>query len=89
MAGKPNLSEEMKKMEYEPLLPAEKKLIVYNLLIGSALLVLLVWVSHTFFPITRMEAGPAGQAVVQGAPSAQGQAQAAPVANTTPVPQGK
>jgi len=45
----PKISEEIKKMEYEPLLPAEKKFIIYNLLIGAGLIVLLVWVSKTFF----------------------------------------
>ena len=37
-------------MEYEPLLPVEKKLIGYSLIIGVVLLGLLVWVSYTFFP---------------------------------------
>lgn len=38
------------KMDYEPLLPVEKKLIGYSLVIGFILLGLLVWVSYTFFP---------------------------------------
>ncbi len=46
----PKIAEELKKMEYEPLLPVEKKLISYSLIIGAALLGLLVWVSYTFFP---------------------------------------
>lgn len=37
-------------MEYEPLLPVEKKLIGYSLIIGVVLLGLLVWVTYTFFP---------------------------------------
>jgi polyferredoxin len=52
MAEEPKLSEELKKMEaeYEPLLPIEKKLIVWSLGLGIILLVVLVWVSYTFFP---------------------------------------
>lgn len=50
MPEEPKLAEELKRMEYEPLLPVEKKLISYSLIIGAALLGLLVWVSYTFFP---------------------------------------
>jgi hypothetical protein len=50
MAEKPKLSEELKKMEYEPLLPVEKKLIGWSIGLGVALLGILVWVSYTFFP---------------------------------------
>ncbi len=52
MAEKPKLSEELKKMEeeYEPLLPVEKKLILWSIGLGIALLFILVWVSYTFFP---------------------------------------
>ena len=41
--------EEMAKMEEEPLLPAEKKLIVYSLLLGVTLLGLLWFVSTLLF----------------------------------------
>ncbi|HNV55881.1 MAG TPA: hypothetical protein PKX47_08215 [Smithellaceae bacterium] len=44
------IKEEMEKMEYEPLLPIEKKLIGWSLILGVVLLVVLVWVSYTFFP---------------------------------------
>jgi hypothetical protein len=44
------LADELKKMEWEPLLPVEKKLIVWSLSIGVLSLALLVWVSYTFFP---------------------------------------
>lgn len=44
------LSEELKKMEYEPLLPIEKKLIGWSIGLGVILLGILVWVSYTFFP---------------------------------------
>ena len=50
MAEKPKLSEELKKMEYEPILPVEKKLIGWSVGLGTALLVILYWVSATFFP---------------------------------------
>jgi hypothetical protein len=48
----PKLSEELDKMEYEPLLPIEKKLIVWSLILGVVLLAILIWVSYTFFPAT-------------------------------------
>lgn len=44
------LVDEMKAMEWEPLLPVEKKLIVWSIGLGLALLGILVWVSYTFFP---------------------------------------
>ncbi len=50
MAEQPKLAEELKKMEWEPLLPAEKKLIGWSLTLGVVLLGILVWVSRTFFP---------------------------------------
>jgi len=42
-------SEEIKRMEYEPLLAVEKRLIAWSLAIGLALIGVLVWVSHAFF----------------------------------------
>jgi hypothetical protein len=50
MTEQPKIADEMKKMEYEPLLPVEKKLIAWSLIIGTALLGILVWVSYTYFP---------------------------------------
>jgi len=47
---KPRLAEEMEKMEYEPLLPVEKKLIIWSISLGLFLLVVLTWVSYTYFP---------------------------------------
>ena len=41
--------DEMKKMEYEPLLPIEKKLLLWSLSLGVVLLALLIWISNTFF----------------------------------------
>lgn len=48
--GQPKLSEELKKMEYEPLLPVEKKLIGWSIVLGVVLLGILVWISYTYFP---------------------------------------
>jgi hypothetical protein len=50
MVEQPKLAEELKKMEYEPLLPVEKKLIGWSIGIGVASLIILYWVSATFFP---------------------------------------
>jgi len=44
-------AEEMARIPYEPLLPAEKKLIVGSLLLGLILLGVLLWVSATYFPV--------------------------------------
>jgi hypothetical protein len=46
----PKLANELKEMEWEPLLPVEKKLIGWSIALGVVLLGLLIWVSHTFFP---------------------------------------
>ncbi len=46
----PKLADEMKTMQFEPLLPVEKKLIGWSIVLGIVLLGILVWVSHTFFP---------------------------------------
>ena len=50
MSQQPKLRDELQKMEYEPLLPVEKKLIVGSLILGVVLLGILMWVSRTFFP---------------------------------------
>jgi hypothetical protein len=36
--------------QYEPMLPAEKKLITWSLVLGVVLLGILIVVSYTFFP---------------------------------------
>ena len=46
----PRLADEIEKMEYEPLLPVEKKLIVWSIVLGVVLLGVLTWVSYTYFP---------------------------------------
>ncbi len=44
------LADELKAMQWEPLLPVEKKLISWSIILGVVLLGILVWVSYTFFP---------------------------------------
>jgi hypothetical protein len=44
----PKFSEELKKMQYEEMLPVEKKLVAWSISLGVVLIGLLVWVS-TFF----------------------------------------
>jgi len=46
----PKIADELKKMEYEPLLRVEKQLIAWSIGLGIVLLGLLVWVSYRFFP---------------------------------------
>ena len=50
MSDEHKFSEELKKMEFEPLLPVEKKLIAGSLVLGIVLLGLLIWLSNKFFP---------------------------------------
>ncbi len=50
MTHDPKIIDELKKMEHQPLLPVEKKLIVGSLVLGIVLLGLLMWVSRVCFP---------------------------------------
>jgi hypothetical protein len=50
MDRQPKVGEELRRMPYEPLLPIEKKLIVWSLGIGIVSLVVLVVISRVFFP---------------------------------------
>ena len=55
----PTLAEELAAIPYEPLLPAEKKLIAGSLILGVVLLGFLLWISATFFPVaTNAPGGP-------------------------------
>ena len=45
----PKVAEEMAKIPYEPFLPVERKLITWSLILGAVLLVVLIWISYTFF----------------------------------------
>ena len=49
MEQQPKLSEEMKKMADEPLLPIEKKLVAWSLALGVVLLIVLLWVNRLLF----------------------------------------
>ena len=51
MASESKIAQEMAEITEEPLLPLEIKLIATSLIVGLGLLVLLVWVSYTFFRI--------------------------------------
>ncbi|MFH1148545.1 MAG: hypothetical protein V1736_12675 [Pseudomonadota bacterium] len=46
----PKLADELKKMEYEPLLRVEKQLIGWSVGLGLVLLFTLYWISSVFFP---------------------------------------
>ena len=48
MENETKLADELKKMEYEPLLPIEKKLLIWSLSLGIILLILLIWISNAF-----------------------------------------
>jgi len=50
MEQKPKLSDEMKQMEYEPLLPVEMTLIRWSIGIGVGSLFFLYWLSKVLFP---------------------------------------
>ncbi len=50
MPEQTKVTEEMKKIEFEPLLPIEKKLIGWSLVLGIVLLGILIFISYTFFP---------------------------------------
>ncbi len=51
-AEESKLVEELQKMRRQPMLPVEKKLIGYSIVLGIILLFLFVWISYTFFPGT-------------------------------------
>jgi hypothetical protein len=50
MAEEQKLASELEKMEYQPLMPVEKKLISWSLILGVLLLGLMIWISYTWFP---------------------------------------
>jgi hypothetical protein len=50
MEQQPKIAREIEKMPYEPLLPIEKKLIGWSLVLGVVLMAILIFISHTFFP---------------------------------------
>lgn len=44
----PKLSDELRGMEHEPMLPVEKKLVAWSIALGVVLLAVLVFVSRMF-----------------------------------------
>ncbi len=46
---RPNAGKELRRMRHEPLLPVEKKLIVWSLVLGAGLLVVLVFATDALF----------------------------------------
>ena len=62
------IAEEMQKMEYEPLLPIEKKLIGYSIGLGIVLLFVFIWMSKTFFPATTKLESPNAAVKAETAP---------------------
>jgi hypothetical protein len=51
--NKPRIGDEIRKMGVEPLLPIEKKLIAWSLILGVVLLAILVWTGNSSLPIGR------------------------------------
>jgi hypothetical protein len=45
----PKISEELQKMAAEPLLPIEKKLVAWSLILGVVLLGVLLWINKMLF----------------------------------------
>jgi hypothetical protein len=43
------VADEISQIPYEPFEPVERKLVAWSLVLGAVLLVILVWVSYTFF----------------------------------------
>jgi hypothetical protein len=51
MEEETKFADELNKMEFEPLMPIEKKLIGWSIGLGIVLLGILIWVSYTFFSV--------------------------------------
>jgi hypothetical protein len=51
MAEQPRPGDELARMEHEPFLDAEKKLVAWSLVAGIVLLGVLIWLSYAFFPV--------------------------------------
>ena len=50
---RPRIGDEIRKMEAEPLLPVEKKLIAGSLILGVVLLAILIWTGNGSLPFVR------------------------------------
>jgi len=53
MSETPKIAEEIKKMPREELLPIEKKLVAWSLILGFVLLAVLVWASRALVHFTK------------------------------------
>jgi hypothetical protein len=51
--NKPRIAKEIRKIEAEPLMPVEKKLIAWSLILGVVLLAVMVWAGNASLPIGR------------------------------------
>ena len=52
VTDEPKIKSELERMPYEPLLPVEIALIRWSIGLGAVLMVVLIWVTYTFFPST-------------------------------------
>ena len=50
MADEPKIKSELEGMPDEPLLPIEISLIRWSIGLGAVLMVVLIWLTYTFFP---------------------------------------
>lgn len=50
IADEPKIKSELERMPYEPLLPVEIALIRWSIGLGAVLMVVLTWLTYTFFP---------------------------------------
>ena len=50
MADEPKIKSELERMPYEPLLPVEISLIRWSIGLGVMLMMVLIWLTNTFFP---------------------------------------
>jgi hypothetical protein len=48
MEERPHVADELQRMKHEPLLPIERRLIAWSLIVGVVLLVVLVTISRIF-----------------------------------------
>jgi galactitol-specific phosphotransferase system IIC component len=65
----PSIASELAAIPYEPLLPVEKKLIAFSLILGIVLLGLLLWISTTFFPVSTAPAASSSRAAACDRPA--------------------
>ncbi|MCX7013152.1 MAG: hypothetical protein NTW86_11450 [Candidatus Sumerlaeota bacterium] len=50
MGETPKIADELKNMQREEILPVEKKLVAWSLILGIVLLGILVWIGRAYFP---------------------------------------